>query len=115
MAVAGSPQIGRPAGAHNANRSWFGLSTEWMADKACTLADRHLFFSENNSKRLVVRMAEMQAKQICAGCPVKGACLDYAIEGDMYGIWGGMTRDERDREKKRRRRATVAADRPPTS
>jgi len=36
------------------------------------------------------------ARQICAGCPVRQRCLDYAIShGITHGIWGGLT--ERDR------------------
>jgi Transcription factor WhiB len=36
------------------------------------------------------------ARQICAGCPVRQPCLDYALgHGITHGIWGGLT--ERDR------------------
>jgi WhiB family redox-sensing transcriptional regulator len=36
------------------------------------------------------------ARQICAGCPVRQPCLDYALSyGITHGIWGGLT--ERDR------------------
>lgn len=114
MAVAGPPQIGRPAGAHNAHRSWFGLPVDWMDRKACGPDDRDLFFSENKTKRVEVRFAELEAKAICARCDVQAECLNYAIEGDMYGIWGGMTRDERDKAKKRRRTARVRVDPPAT-
>ncbi|WP_350347226.1 WhiB family transcriptional regulator [Agromyces sp. G08B096] len=39
-----------------------------------------------------------QAKAICATCPVRQQCLDYAIEHhERYGIWGGLGRDERAR------------------
>lgn len=34
------------------------------------------------------------AKAVCAGCPVKAACLASATEDD-YGIRGGLTADER--------------------
>ncbi|WP_328434533.1 WhiB family transcriptional regulator [Streptomyces sp. NBC_00425] len=38
-----------------------------------------------------------QAKMLCAGCPVREACADYAIaNGCRDGIWGGLTVDERD-------------------
>ena len=107
-------RIGRPAGAHNVDRTWFGLPTDWMNRRACTWDDRHLFFSENDSSRLKARFAEMEAKAICATCPVQGECLDYAIAGDMHGIWGGLTRQERDKAKKRRGRARVRVDPPST-
>lgn len=36
------------------------------------------------------------AKAICAGCPVRGECLDHAIaNGERYGVWGGTTAVER--------------------
>ena len=36
------------------------------------------------------------ARQVCAGCPVRQPCLDYAITNRItYGIWGGLTERER--------------------
>ena len=37
--------------------------------------------------------AELQAEAIaiCAACPVRGACLTFAVRtGQQYGIWGGQ-------------------------
>jgi len=36
-----------------------------------------------------------QAKAICAECPVKLRCFDYALSAGMVGIWGGTTAEER--------------------
>jgi len=42
------------------------------------------------------------AKAICRTCMVCEECLMYAIEnGEQHGIWGGMSLDERRRERKR--------------
>lgn len=30
------------------------------------------------------------AAKICHGCPIRQVCLDYAIETEEVGIWGGM-------------------------
>ncbi|SKU46596.1 Transcription factor WhiB [Mycobacteroides abscessus subsp. abscessus] len=44
-----------------------------------------------------------KAKLICAGCPEKQACLDYAMNWErrhnerMSGVWGGHTESERAR------------------
>jgi WhiB family redox-sensing transcriptional regulator len=39
-----------------------------------------------------------QAKLVCLRCPVKIACLGYALEAnELEGIWGGYTPDERRR------------------
>lgn len=36
------------------------------------------------------------AKTVCAECPVKNLCLEYAvIAKEPYGIWGGTTPEER--------------------
>lgn len=114
MPVATPQQIGRPAGAHNTNRPWYALSVEWMQHKACSWETRDLFFAEDEPKRVVARFAETEAKAICRTCPVQAECLTYAIEGDMYGIWGGTTRKERDDARKAQRRGRVRGD-PPTT
>ena len=45
---------------------------------------------------------------LCAQCPVKEACADYAIEGFIeFGIWGGLNEKGR-REKRRQRKKQVA-------
>jgi WhiB family transcriptional regulator, redox-sensing transcriptional regulator len=45
-----------------------------------------------------------EAKAICGRCPVREACLSFALStGQGEGIWGGLTSDER-----RRQRASAA-------
>lgn len=45
------------------------------------------------------------AKSVCAGCAVRGPCLEEALaNGEVYGIWGGLT--ERERRRFRRLRKT---------
>lgn len=35
-------------------------------------------------------------KRTCATCPVRDACLQHALEHDeRFGIWGGLSPDER--------------------
>lgn len=54
-------------------------------------------------------------KAVCAACPVRDECLDYALERRQDdGIWGGMTPKERYNLRRRRRRAElIAAGAPP--
>ena len=55
---------------------------------ACMGLDVNLFFSEN--------IGEInQAREICATCPVRAMCLDYATFAEEFGIWGGTTTGER--------------------
>lgn len=42
------------------------------------------------------------AKAICAGCPVREPCLEWAIPNEKVGIWGGSS--ERTRRSLRRLR-----------
>jgi WhiB family redox-sensing transcriptional regulator len=42
--------------------------------------------------------------RICATCPVKEPCLEYALEQRIdHGVWGGCSERERRRILKRRR------------
>ncbi len=59
------------------------------------------------------------ARQVCAACPVRQQCLDYAITNRIgHGIWGGLTERERRALRSRwvrtsrreRDRAILAAD-----
>ena len=59
------------------------------------------------------------ARQVCAACPVRQPCLDYAITNRItYGIWGGLTERERRAlrsgwvraSRRERDRAILAAD-----
>ncbi|GAB2722361.1 WhiB family transcriptional regulator [Kitasatospora kifunensis] len=79
---------------------------------ACRGADPELFFcsSEDAAER---QFAERRAKQICAGCPVRDACLAGALERrERFGIWAGLTTQERRRlmsaESKQRAQAKAA-------
>jgi WhiB family transcriptional regulator, redox-sensing transcriptional regulator len=64
-------------------------SRSWRALAACRGADLDLFFPGRGES------AE-PAQQICAGCPVRQPCLDYANRHSIvHGVWGGLA--ERDR------------------
>lgn len=50
------------------------------------------------------------AKRVCAVCPVVDECLDDALSrNEQFGVWGGLTPDERRRLRWRvtRRRCDV--------
>ncbi len=78
-------------------------ATSWRADGACLSADPDLFFpiapGTANGKQVAL------AQRICAGCPVRRECLDFALRNaEMHGIWGGTTPEERVRARRARRR-----------
>lgn len=71
----------------------------WQAACARPGVDPELFFPAPGERGKVDR-----AKRICAGCPVRGACLAdaLAVSGSLdYGIRGGTTREERRWPRKR--------------
>lgn len=81
----------------------------WRDEAACA-GKHHLFFGPEAEKPAAMRLREMAAKRICASCPVKDPCLEYAelLPADLRyaGVYGGL--GEEDRESLRRRRAQLA-------
>lgn len=65
---------------------------------ACGDAGPSLFFGgehENLPARLT-RVAK--AKAVCAGCPARVPCLEYAVgAGEIFGVWGGVDLEHGDR------------------
>jgi WhiB family redox-sensing transcriptional regulator len=49
------------------------------------------------------------ARRICADCPTKEPCLEYALANRIdHGVWGGCSERERRRILRRRRLALAA-------
>lgn len=42
------------------------------------------------------QVGRRRAKAICATCPVRSECFDYALRNNEHGIWGGTTEQERE-------------------
>ena len=58
--------------------------------------DTALFYQADNERGASVRRREMKAKAICSTCPVVADCLKAALANhEPYGVWGGMSADER--------------------
>ncbi len=61
----------------------------WMNDSLCAQTDPEAFFPDKGG-------SPRAAKAVCAACPVRQVCLDYALEvREPSGIWGGLTARER--------------------
>lgn len=69
----------------------------WQLRAACRGPESVLFFPPSHAEAKIDRDArERRAKAVCAGCPVRRPCLDYALRiGEQHGIWGGLTEVER--------------------
>lgn len=37
----------------------------------------------------------MAARKFCVGCPAQEQCLEWGMDNERYGIWGGLTEHER--------------------
>jgi WhiB family transcriptional regulator, redox-sensing transcriptional regulator len=73
--------------------------TDWFDDAACRDADTELFFPKSDAHAA-------EAKAICATCPVRERCLEFALESRIpEGVWGGHTPIERHRLIRRRQKA----------
>ncbi len=69
----------------------------WQTRAACRGPLASVFFPPSSPERSDTRVErEQRAKTICARCPVRQACLDFAVRTrEAHGIWGGLTEVER--------------------
>lgn len=76
----------------------------WMLDSACHGKDPAIFQPIGEGPQYQEQIE--QARTICAACPVRVRCGEYALATrQSSGIWASMT--ERDREQELRRRSRV--------
>lgn len=62
---------------------------DWRYQAVCASTDPEVFFPEKGG-------STREAKKVCAGCPVREQCLQWAIAtGQGFGVWGGMSERER--------------------
>lgn len=58
---------------------------------SCVNSDPEIFMPEGKDHIQITR----EAKATCSTCPLVKVCLDYAIDTEQWGIWGGTTMKER--------------------
>lgn len=79
------------------------MELDWMAKGLCANVPPATFFPSDG-------VGVEVARAICAGCPVREACLEYALDSRIdHGVWGGCSERERRRILKRRRDAAPAS------
>lgn len=77
------------------------IKAPWRRQAACRTEDPDLSFPAQGDMTTVA-----EAKAVCARCPVRRPCLDFAIaSNERSGIWGGLSRKDRNRIRNRRRDA----------
>lgn len=77
----------------------------WQDRALCAQSDGDAWFPEKGERNTI-------ARRVCAACPVRPSCLDYAMELERgmgretrHGIWAGLTPDERWNADRSARRA----------
>ena len=73
------------------------METEWMPQGRCREIPPGTFFPSDG-------VGVEVARRICAECPVKEPCLEYALLHRIdHGVWGGASERERRRILRQRR------------
>ena len=77
------------------------MEAHWMADGKCRDLDPATFFPNDG-------IGVQAAQRICAECPVRTPCLEYALANHVdHGVWGGTSERERRRILRQRRLARI--------
>ena len=69
---------------------------EWQYEGACRATGSEQFFHPEGERGASRRRRDANAKAICGECPVIQQCREHALKvREPYGVWGGLTEDER--------------------
>lgn len=74
-------------------RNW-----SWQDKALCKTdgVDPEIFFHVDKLHGPRRQARESAAKKICTACPIKTECLEHALAvPEDFGVWGGLTEDER--------------------
>lgn len=73
----------------------------WSEQANCRGVDPDLFYPERG-------VSTAEPKRVCSGCVVRDDCLEYAlVNGEKFGIWGGLSERERRRIRRQRYQQTA--------
>lgn len=94
--AAGTERYARPedSEAWNALFKWVALASSYPlvvpadAQLPCAGMQPEMFYEQRHW---------LKARQVCADCPIRQHCLEVAVARDEDGVWGGMTKAQRDR------------------
>ena len=71
--------------------------TSWIAEGKCREQSPEMFFPSDG-------VGVEIAKRVCAVCPVREPCLEYALLHNIeHGVWGGASERARGRMVRQRR------------
>ncbi|HVQ88821.1 MAG TPA: WhiB family transcriptional regulator [Actinomycetes bacterium] len=70
---------------------------DWQFAGACRRSDPAMFFHPEGERGPSRAARDAAAQAICASCPVLKECADHALRvREPYGVWGGLTEDDRE-------------------
>ncbi len=82
---------------------------DWQMHGACRGEDPSLFFHPEGERGPTREARIAAAKAICSGCPVQVQCAEHALAvREPYGVWGGLSEDDREVIYRQRRRPVRA-------
>lgn len=93
-----------------------GAAGEARADwryARCRNENPELFFPAGEGGQYAAQIAE--AKAVCGGCSLRTRCFQRALDGNLHGIWGGTTTEEREATRRARAEAARATRAPSTA
>lgn len=69
---------------------------DWQYRGACRDKGTEAFFHPQGERGSARRNRAAAAKAVCASCPVMKECREHALKvQEPYGVWGGLSEDER--------------------
>jgi WhiB family transcriptional regulator, redox-sensing transcriptional regulator len=82
---------------------------EWQDRALCRQLPVETFFEADNHRGGARVRAVESARRVCLRCPVMQPCLEHALAAEDFGVWGGLTADERAVLRGSRRAGTASA------
>ena len=69
---------------------------DWQIHSACRGVDSTVFFHPDFERGVERATRDATAKTLCHSCPVMDQCRTHALQvREPYGIWGGLTAQDR--------------------
>lgn len=69
---------------------------DWQLEGSCQGLNSSVFFHPDGERGSARARRADRAKAICQSCPVLEPCRRHALAArEPYGIWGGLTEEER--------------------
>jgi WhiB family transcriptional regulator, redox-sensing transcriptional regulator len=70
---------------------------DWQLEGFCRVENPDVFFHPVGERGPARRNRDEAAKAVCMACPVLQPCRQQALQvREPYGVWGGLTEQERD-------------------